>query len=188
MRSAAACAAALLLCGCPTEEGIQPPSCTPDEETPVGELHATVDGDDWVGDSTMLQAVPTGVQLGFTVDATNGMTVRLVQSSVFFVDELTETIDIDDGDDAVDLYDDRAGADYSLGDGSRDGADVTFVHDGDTLHTSNVSDEGFLRIVFEEDEDTGAVTMRGCGWFDAEAQDGSAEASVTDVSFAVAVQ
>lgn len=188
MRLAAAPLALLLLAGCPEPVGPQPPSCEADAELPADELHASVDGDAFVGDNTMLQALATGVQMGFTLDATNGMTLRLVESSVYSIDELTEAVVVDDGDDAVDLFDDRTDADYQLGDGSRDGADVTLIDDGATLHTSNVSDEGFLRITFEEDEDTGVVTMRGCGWFDAEAQDGSAEASVTDMTFAVTIQ
>ncbi len=185
-----AVAALLLLCGCPTETGPQAPSCTPADEQVVDELTALVDGEEWIGERTQFQVVPAGMMVGFTQDSTHTMTIRLRRSSIFTVDEETGDVDIDDGDDIEDIYDGQvAPTDFSVGDGSRDGADITLVNAGDTLHSSNASDEGFLRITeFAVDEDTGVTTMLGCGWFDAEEQDGPAEASVTDLSFAVLPQ
>lgn len=177
---------AALLAGCPTDEGPQPPSCTVEDELPAGELHAQVDGDDWVADQTMFQVVAAGMMLGFNVDAHNTLTIRLRTSSLFSVDEETGEIIIDDGDDIADIHDDQAApTDFSVGDGSRDGADVTLVVDDVTLHTSEADQEGFLRLVeYHEDEDSGAVTLLGCGWFDAvEQNSGDESASMTGISF-----
>jgi hypothetical protein len=178
-----------LLTACPAPEGPQPPSCEVEDEFPEGELHATVDGDAWVADNTMFQVQATGMMLGFTVDATNAITMRLTFASHFSIDEETEELIIEDGDEIQDVHDDRtAPSDFLVGDGSRDGADATLVVDSTTMHSSNADEEGFLRLVeYLVDEDTGAETLIGCGWFDAEEQNGDQAGSVTDLSFAVAL-
>ena len=181
---------ALLLSGCPTEEGLQAPTCSMPDEPPVGELHAQVDGADWVADENGFQVVASGMILGFNVDAHNTMTVRLRFASLFSVDEELQELVIDEGADIQDIHDDRAApADFLVGDGTRDGADVTLMVDDVTMHTGDADEEGFLRLVeYHEDEDTGEVTLQGCGWFDAlEQNDGGGAASMTDMSFSIRV-
>ncbi len=182
---------AALLAGCPTDDGPQAPTCTVEEELPEGELHAQVDGADWVAEAppTAMTMGAGGMMIFFNVDAHNTLTIRLRQSSLFSIDEETEEIVIDEGDDIEDIHDDRVGADFSVGDGTSDGADATLVVDDVTMHTGNASDTGFLKLVeYAEDEDTGAVTLKGCGWFDAAEQNGDGEASMTGISFATPIQ
>ena len=179
-----------LLVACPVDEGPQPPDCAVQDELPEGELHALVDGQEWVAEQTMFQVVAAGMMLGYNVDAHNTMTIRLRFSSHFSIDEETEALIIEEGDDIQDIHDDRAApADFSVGDGSRDGADVTLMVDDVTVHSGEASEEGFLRLVeYAEDEDTGAVTLLGCGWFDAaEQNDGDGEASMTGISFSMPI-
>jgi hypothetical protein len=181
---------ALLLAGCPTESGPQAPSCTVQDELPEGELHALVDGEEWVAEQTMFQVVAAGMMLGYNVDAHNTMTIRLRFASLFSIDEETGATLIEEGDEIQDIHDDRAApADFSVGDGTRDGADVTLMIDDVTVHSGEASEEGFLRLVeYAEDEDTGAVTLLGCGWFDAAEQNGGdVEASMTGISFSMPI-
>jgi len=179
----------LVVSGCTEEEGLQPPGCTPAEETAPDSLVAQVDGDEWLGDLTLFQVGPTGMMIGFTADATNAMTIRLQRSSVFVVNEEDEQVLVEDGDGIEEIYEQEAvPADFSIGDSGQDGADVTLVLEGETLHSSDADDEGFLRLAeFHEDEDSGARSLLGCGWFDAETQDHSLAGSVQEISFSVAL-
>lgn len=182
---------ALLLAACPTDEGPQAPSCTAEDELPSGELHAQVDGDDWVAEvpPTPMTMGAGGMMLFYNVDAHNSLTVRLRHSSLFSIDEETGETLIDEGDGVEDIHDDRATpADFSVGDGTDDGADVTLIVDDVTLHSGHADDTGFLRLLeYAEHEDTGAVTLMGCGWFDAAEQNGDGTASVTGMSFATPI-
>ena len=185
---------AALLAGCPAPDGLQPPTCTVEDELPPGELHAQVDGDEWVAEvpPTAMTMGAGGMMLFFNVDANNSLTMRLRASSLFSVegeDEEAELV-IDEGEDIEDIHGGRATpADFSVGDGTDDGADATLVVDDLTLHTGHADVTGFLRLVeYAEDEDTGAVTLLGCGWFDAAEQNGDGEASMTGISFATPIQ
>lgn len=185
----AVAAVAVALSGCPADAGPQPPSCTVSDDLPDGELHGDVDGDAWVAQANGFQVVASGMILGFNVDAHNTMTIRLRFAQVFGVDEETGEWTTEEGAEIQEIHDDRAvPADFLVGDGSRDGADVTIVVDDVTMHSSDADEDGFLRLVeYREDEDTGAETLCGCGFFDAAEQEGDEEASMTGMQFAIAV-
>jgi len=175
---------ALLLLGCPAPTGPQVPSCEVDEEAEVDVATAMVDGADWVGDKSLFQSSGTGVMMGFTADAQNQMTIRLLTSAVYSVNEESQIVEIDDGEDAPDLYDSQTDSTYEVGDSDREGADVTLVVDGTTKHSSNADEEGFLSLTFDVD----AGTLSGCGWFDAEEQGGGELSTVVDLSFVLTLQ
>jgi hypothetical protein len=154
------------------------------EEGVVDELIAQVDGEDWSGPNTLFQSSTTGVLMGFTQGPDDSMTIRLKTSTVYSVNEELETIEREEGVDASGLYDNQEDSTYEVGDGSREGSDVVLLVDGTTKHTSNGSRGGFLSITFDSD----AGTLSGCGWFDAEEQDGGEVSYVTDLSFVLTLQ
>lgn len=172
------------LLGCPAPTGPQVPSCAVSDDVVVDEATAIVDGDEWTGTSSLFQSTGTGVMMGFTADAQNQMTIRLLTSAVYSVNEELETVQIDEGESAPDLHDAGEDATFEVGDSDREGADVTLVVDGVTKHSSNAPEEGFLSLTYDPD----AGTVNGCGWFDAEEQAGGDVSSVTDLSFALTLQ
>ena len=185
----AAAAFALAASGCPSDSGVDLPSCAVDDETPTDGALVTVDGDAWEPVANPAQSLPSGVvQFSLTEDANNQVTIRLRTSAIYSADEETGLVVVDEGEPANELVDAGEGSEYEVGDGDRHGADATVILDDATLHTSNADAEGFLSVAFVEDEDTGAVLFEGCGWFDAEEQGGGQTASVTDLSFRLTVQ
>ena len=86
--------AAGLLTGCPVPTGPQVPSCEVSDDVVLEEGTAIVDGDDWSGTNSLFQSTGTGVMIGFTQDAQNQMTIRLLTSAVYSVNEELETIEI----------------------------------------------------------------------------------------------
>lgn len=172
------------LVACDPAGGDPRPSCDADAEVATNSLLAVVDGADWEGTSSGYQVSGVGLLAAFTLDATNSMSLRLVRSTVFDLDDEGVIHELE-GDDVEDVLSDGTyPVDFELGSSADEGADVTFIVDNETLHTGE-GDGGFLRITSFGDEDTGAPVLRGCMFFHAETQDAAHDAELQSGSFAL---
>ena len=170
---------------CTSVAGDPRPSCEADGSMAINELQAQIEGEDWVASSGGYQLPPAiGLIAAFTVDPTNTLSLRLVQSTVFDLDEDGVIHELE-GEATEDLL--EAGTfpvDFELGNSTGEGADVTLLLDAETLHTGE-GRGGFLRLTSFEDEGAGTPLLRGCFFFNAETQDGSIDTDVEGGSFAL---
>lgn len=170
----------LPLLGCPPSTGSsQLPSCSLDDGLAANTLSASVDGSPWEATSSGYQLVATGLLASFSVDAQNTMSIRLVDSTEFYLDE-DGSVATGTGDDIQFILDQgNLPASFELGDTADEGADSTLGIEGSTMHTGS-GDGGYLELVSLE----GGV-LRGCFEFHAGEQSGSDSVTVEGGSFAL---
>ena len=183
----------VLLLGCPTEGDDRLPSCSPPDEQELNTLSATIDGEAWTGTTTGYQIIAgPALQVSATGQDADGQTVnvvlRLLESTVWSVDEETDEVVTDDGDPIEDILDDEALADFDMGDANTNGANATVtVSPNPSMSTGEGDGGGFASItasgVPADGEQGAAAELVGCFAFDVESQDGSETASLTDGGF-----
>lgn len=183
-----------LLLGCPSGTDDRLPSCTPPEEMEVNTLTATIDDEAWTGSTSGFQLIAgPALQVSATGQDGDGQTVnvvlRLLQATVWSVDEETDELVMDDGAEIEDALDDKETPyDFDVGDANTNGANATVTVSPNPSMSSGEGDGGgFARItsigVPADGEDGDPEEVVGCFRFVVESQTGSDKAQVADGGF-----
>lgn len=160
-------------------------SCDPPSDLDAGTVRATVDGAAWSGTTAGYQVLPVGLQFqGYADDV--GLTFRLVESALQTPAEVEgqdPEFDLDDPIEDV-LEDQETPVEFALGNGNRDGADVTVAVNGEAARSTGEGEGGYLRITQMSEEDTG-LRLTGCFFFEADTADGDDPLSATEGGFVI---
>ena len=185
---------ALLLFGCPTSTDDRLPSCTPPDELVLNTMAATIDGEEWVGDTAGFQIIAgPALQVSATGQDGDGQTInvvlRLLRGTVWSVDEETDEVVTDTGADIEDALEDKETPyDFEVGDANTHGANSTVtISPSPSMSTGEGDGGGFASItgigVPEDGESGDPEEVTGCFKFAAESQDGSSKVNLESGGF-----